>query len=248
MKYRTSCILYFLLIILFGCTKKSETDKQEEDLPDIQQFKTNPSDRFLVDFQTIDAGQPFKGRRSNTPHQGAHVHFDNSTDKWPMGGTAPENYPVIYAVADGIIDRIDYSFQVGENDRYGMDLAFAKSGNLVFLFSYSIEPMVPEPSVGFYKKFIRVEPGQHVKQGDTLAYMYLPSTVGIASHIHFHLQQKEQNNFFAPAIFTNEVVDSFHERWGDFGYDGSIPIPVCMGYMLDAGENPYGDGPVDILK
>jgi hypothetical protein len=248
MKYSTSFILYFLLIFLYNCTKESDTDKQEKNLPDIQQFKTYPSDQFLVDIHTIDAGTPFKGRRSDTPHQGAHVHWENSTNKWPMGGTSPENYPVIYAVADGIIDRIDYNFQVGENDRYGFDLAFARTGNTVFLFCYSIEPMIPEPSVDFYKQFIRVNLGQQVKKGDTIAYMYLPPSAGIGCHIHFHLQQTNKNNFFAPAIFTNDIVDSFHEKWGEFGYDGSTPIPSCMGYMLDADENPYDDGQVDILK
>ena len=52
----------------------------------------------------------------------------------------------------------------------------------------------------------------------------------------------------APAIFKSEAVDSFHARWGRFGSDGTTQVPPCMGYMLDADENPYGSGPADVLK
>jgi hypothetical protein len=218
------------------------------DLPDIHQFQSNPSDQFLVDVSTINAGHPFKGRRAVTPHQGAHVHWDNSSNAWPQGGSAPNNYPAIYAVADGYVDRIDYKFPVGANDRYGIDLAIAKDGSSVYLFCYSIEPMVPEPSTDFYKSFILAAKGQKVRKGDIIAYMYLPPGAGIGCHIHFHLQQKDRNNFLAPAIFTGSVVDAFHDRWNSFGFDGATPIPSCMGYMLDADENPYADAAVDILK
>ncbi len=251
-------ILSIVFIIVFAsvvlqCYKEETVPVQPQntddtDLPDIQFFKTNPSDRFLVDIQTITAGHPFKGKRANAPHQGAHTHWTNTNNTWPQGGTSPSNYPAIYAVADGYIDRIDYKFQVGAADRYGIDLAFAENDSSVYLFCYGIEPMVPEPSVDFYKQFILVTQGQHVKKGDTLAYMYLPPSADIGCHIHFHIQQMYHNNFLAPAIFQSDVVDSFYTKWGRFGNDGAIQIPSCMGYMLDADENPYGSGPVDILK
>ena len=241
-------VIFFLLIFLSSCKKEPGQNQLESDLQDIQSFKVTPSDRFVVDISTIDAGIPFKGRRANTPHQGAHTHWDNTSNTWPQGGTVPTNYPAIYAVADGYINRIDYSYPVGANHRYGIDLAFASSSNSVIVFCYSIEPMVPEPSVDFYKRFILVTLGQQVKKGDIIAYMYLPPFAGIGCHIHFHLQQLNKNNFLAPAIFASGIVDSFSTRWGIFGDDGSIPIPSCMGYMLDADENPYGDGQVDILK
>jgi hypothetical protein len=57
-------------------------------LPNIAQFQTNRSDRFLVDIQHVCAGHPFKGRRALQPHQGAHVHWDNSANTWPKGGVA----------------------------------------------------------------------------------------------------------------------------------------------------------------
>ena len=75
-----------------------------------------------MDLQYVSAGHPFKGRRALQPHQGAHIHWDNSTDAWPKGGVGVTNYPAIYAVADGYVDRIDYSFKVGTNDRDGATL------------------------------------------------------------------------------------------------------------------------------
>jgi hypothetical protein len=244
-------IAALMSVIMTGCDEESEPllpqDNDDTSLPDIQYFKTNPSDRFIVDIPTITAGHPFRGRRANQPHQGAHTHWDNSQNTWPQGGTSPQNYPAIYAVADGYIDRIDYSLQVGQNDRYGVDLAFARNNSSVFLLCYAIEPMVPEPSDGFYRPFINVTLGQHVEKGDTIAFMYLPENAGIGCHIHFHIMKTHENNFFAPAIFRKDVVDSFYSRWGSFGNDGPTPLPSCMGYMLDADENPYGDGPVDVL-
>jgi hypothetical protein len=47
--------------------------------------------------------------------------------------------------------------------------------------------MCPEPSKGFYKKFILVREGQRVRKGDVIAYQYLPPSSGDACHIHFHL-------------------------------------------------------------
>lgn len=238
------------ILLAAGCQddESSPTEPEYPGLPDIQSFKATPSDAFLVDVSAVDAGNPFKGRRANYPHQGAHVHWDNTSNKWPAGGAAPENFPAIYAVADGYVDRVDYKFPVGANDRYGIDIAFAKSGALIDLLCYSIEPMVPEPSADFYKQFIKVTKGQRVKKGDIIAYMYLPPGAGIGCHIHFHMQQKNQNNFMAPAIFTGAVVDGFSAKWGTFGSDGATAMPSCMGYMLDADENPYGTGAVDVLK
>ncbi len=227
------------------------------DLPTLSQFQTNRSDRFLVDIADINAGHPFKGSRAVSPHQGAHVHWDNSSNTWPRGGTAVSNYPPIYAVADGIVDRVDYTFPVEGNDRYGLDLAFARDGCTVYVFAYSIEPFMPEPFPGFYRPFILASRGQRVSKGDIIAYMYLPPAEGIpdlhippasiGSHIHFHIKPKTAGSFMAPAIFSEALVDSFYARWDGFGSDGGTPMPSCMGYKLTADENPYGD-PVDVLR
>ena len=66
--------------------KLRERTEPYSNLPDISTFKTQKSDRFIVDMVDICSGHPFKGRRAKEPHQGAHVHFDNSLDTWPRGG------------------------------------------------------------------------------------------------------------------------------------------------------------------
>jgi hypothetical protein len=223
-------------------------DKAHAGLPDVAQFQTNRSDRFLVDLRYLSAGHPFKGRRALEPHQGAHIHWDNSANAWPRGGVAVSNYPAIYAVADGYVDRVDYSFKVGTNDRYGVSIVFAKDKTTVYSFCYGIEPMIPEPAPGFYKRYILVSEGQRVKKGDIIAYMYLASGAGIGSHIHFHLQARKGGAFLAPAIFSGEIVESFHAHWNGFARDGGTLMPVCMGYLLEADENPFESRAVDVLK
>lgn len=211
-------------------------------------FQTNPLDRFLVDVQYLSAGHPFKGKRALQPHQGAHVHWDNSKTEWPWGGNAESNYPAIYAVADGYVDRVDYSFKVGTNDRYGVSIAFAKDKGTVYSFCYGIEPMIPEPAPDFYRRYIRVSEGQPVKKGDILAYMYLPPGARGGSHIHFHIQAHNGGAFLAPAIFADKVVEDFHAHWNGFGRDGTTSMPACMGYLLEADENPFKTGAIDLLK
>lgn len=218
-------------------------------LPTLSQFQTNRTDRFPVDLQFVDAGSPFKGMRANQPHQGAHIQWNNTTNVWPKGGTAPSNYPAVYAVVDGYVFRVDYKLPVGASDRYGVDIAFAMEDSTLYLLNYAIEPMVFEPSSDFYKSFIMVSPGQRVNKGDIIAYMYLPPNKGVECHVHFMIMKSTGSvSFKAPAIFTSNLVDAFSARWGFFGLDGSTPMPSCMGYMLDASENPFGNVSVDVLK
>ena len=217
-------------------------------LPDISYFMEHKSDQFLVDMSVVNGGQPYKGTRAITPHTGAHVLFVDDNKTWPKGGTAPQDYPPIYAVADGVVGRVDESFKVGTNDRYGISLEIANGVD----FDYSIEPFVPEPSPGFYKTFLKVKTGDQVKKGQIIAYMYLPKGLNGGTHIHFDLSKG--NQFMAPAIFTPAIVQAFHDKWGGFGYDGAdanspgTPIPACMGYKLSAAENPFGTGALDCLN
>ena len=76
-----------------------------------------------------------------------------------------------YAVADGVVERIDTQFGLpGGNDRYGVDLIFAKDkAGAECRFCYSIEPMCPEPSESCYKRFLLVKDGQKVRKGDVIA-------------------------------------------------------------------------------
>jgi hypothetical protein len=219
--------------------------------PDISSFLTTPSDQFLVDYANISAGHPFKGTRANTPHTGGHIHFDNSTNAWPSGGTAPSNYPPIYAVADGQITRVDTYFAAGSNYRYGLSLAFASIDNETVTFEYAIEPMIDPGNSSFYEPFLLVEEGDYVQKGDVIAYMYLPPSAPGDSHIHFHINRPSASTFLAPAIFDSTVASNFEAHYGWLGTDGFTPpgpsIPACLGYMLSAAENPYGTGAVDEL-
>lgn len=216
-------------------------------LPSLRWFQSHPSDQFLVDMDVVATGHPFKGQRALAPHAGAHIHFGDDYLTWPRNGTAPSNYPPIYAVADGFIDRVDTSLNVGTNDRYGVDLSVARDGSITWDVDYSIEPMIPEPSPGFYRPFITVKKGDHVTKGQIIAYMYLPMSAN-GTHIHFQLTRSDRNGFFAPAIFTPAVVQAFHDRWGEFGIDGGVTaISACMGWKLAAEENPFGTGAVDCL-
>jgi hypothetical protein len=218
-------------------------------LPEISAFRKKPSDRFLVDVKEVSRGNPFLGTDAPHPHAGGHVHFDNSKNRWPKGKDEPRNYPAIYAVADGIVGRIDTKFSNGENDRYGVDLIFAKDKTgAACRFCYSIEPMCPEPSEGFYKKFLFVKEGQRVRKGDVVAYLYTPPSSGDSCHVHFHLMVEGRKGFQAPVIFTPEVVRAFHKQCRGFkdSNDGK-PLPPCTGYRLGADENPFGSGAKDEL-
>ena len=178
------------------------------------------------------------------PHGGGHVHFDNRKSRWPKGKDDPANYPAIYAVADGVVGRIDTHFANGSNDRYGVDLIFAKDkAGTACRFCYSIEPMCPEPSEGFYKKFLLVKEGQKVPKGDVIAHLYTPPCSGDGCHIHFHMMIDGKKGFLAPAMFTPEVVKAFHKQCDGFKWvnDGT-PIPPCIGYRIGAEENPFGTG------
>jgi hypothetical protein len=250
--------LLTLMILSLACSRgrdpigkgmHSSWAAKEADLPEISSFLTRPSDRFLVDLDEITGGHPFMGANSPSPHAGAHVHFDNSNDRWSKGSDEPSNYPAIYAVADGIIGRLTTHFPLsGGNARYGFDLAFAKDrSGATFWFSYSIEPMAPEPSEGFYRKFILVQDGQRVRKGEVIAYLYTPPKVG-SCHVHFHLMLDGKQGFLAPAIFSPEIVKGFYDRCQRFReHNDGIPIPPCMGYRLKAEENPFDTGAQDRL-
>ena len=211
-------------------------------LPSIQDFRKNPSDRLPVDSVLVRSGHPFKGKNANTPHTGAHIVFGSDYEDWPQNGDAPENYPPIYAVADGIVSRVDNTFAVGDNDRYGINLSIATNGSSTIDFEYSIEPMVKEPSTGFYANFIKVKVGDRVKRGDVIAYMYLPKDV-TSSHIHFELINTATGEFMAPAIFSRPTLAEFYGTWRDQGFDSNQgyenPIPICMGWKIVGSENPY---------
>ena len=83
----------FLVVLCLGCSGGGDPIKK--DLPDISLFLSTPSDRFLVDLDQVTGGHPFKGADSPSPHAGAHVHFDNTNNRWSKANDEPSNYPAI---------------------------------------------------------------------------------------------------------------------------------------------------------
>jgi hypothetical protein len=230
-----------------------DRQRAQDGLPDIHTFAKQPSDRFLVDLDVIRTGHPYKGRRAQKPHTGGHVYFTSLTRQPPA--SQPRAFPAIYAVADGVISRIDYSFKLREmyepalkrrvaNRRYGIGLRFATMDGEPVDMHYSIEPFIDPEDDRFYEPFIRVRIGQRVKRGDVIAHMYLPDNRQLASksHIHFNLLGGRNRSFMAPAIFDQNITRRFHRTWDRFGFDGEQRIPACMGYLLTPQENPFGTG------
>lgn len=222
-------------------------------LPDIQTFASNKSDRFLVDLDVVRTGHPYRGTNAERPHTGGHVYFSLPETPAPPGNL--EGLPAIYAVADGVVSRIDYSFRLREmfepaldrrvaNYRYGIGLTFATMKGHPVTFHYSIEPFVDPGDENFYDQFILVKPGQHVKKGDIIARMYIPENRALASksHIHFNLIGEHDHRFMAPAIFSEEITRRFHSTWRRFGRGNDAHIPPCQGYKLAPHENPFGTG------
>lgn len=222
------------------------------ELPELQSILTKTSDRFLVDLDVVRLGHPYMGRNSNRPHTGGHVYFKTPAKPDPR---KPSTYPAIYAVADGFVSRIDYSFKLREmyepalrkrvaNYRYGVTLAIAQTEGAAVHFHYSIEPFIDPEDEQFYDRFLLVKPGQRVKKGDVIARMYIPPNERLAqkSHVHFNLMNTKTRRFMAPVIFSEKIVERFRVTWGRFGMDGKTTIPACMGYQLAADENPFGAG------
>ncbi len=232
--------------------KQGLSKDQVESLPDITYFKDHKSNSFIVDYSTVKWGNPYKGSRANTPHNGAHVQFQDAYKDWPKGGAAPSDYPPIYSPVDGIVDRVEYSMKTGDHDQYSVGIAFAKSGSDSWSFSYSFEPFIKEPSPGFYKNFLIVKQGDRVKEGQIIGYMYLVKDADqLGAHIHYHIAKAGSDITYPPAIFSQKVMDEYYARWGGTldGFEGKGDlIPECMGYKLTAAENPFGTGAVDCLN
>ena len=221
-------------------------------LPSITSFRTAGSDRLPVDMSTTAGTAPFYGTDSETPHPGVHVLWSNLTGRWTAAGGSHvvTAYPALYAVADGVVARIDPSKQVGPNQAYEVDLAIAKdSAGRVFMVSYGLEPFAQEPSRGFYESFIKVKVGQKVKKGAILAYMYVPPDSTGSTHMHLHLQvMSSSGGFLSPSIFAPQAVAQFAAGYATRdGQATGVTVPACIGWKVSAAENPYGTGAATCL-
>lgn len=171
----------------------------------------------------------------------------------------PETCPAIYAVADGIITRVDEAFRLrsvffperggwASNVRYGLDLAFARKSGEPVIFHYSIEPMVDPGHPSFYRPFIKVAAGQHVRRGEVIARMFLPDDRKAAAnaHIHFNLIAPG-GQFQAPTIFQADLADRFRATWESRLAGGDERLPACFGVGLDDKEDPFKPEPDSIF-
>lgn len=250
---------YFTFLIGCGNSYSNSTSSTSTHLPSILSFQSNPTDQFLVDLNTIIDGHMFKGKQSDQPHAGAHVVF--KIDQNPISNNAVD-YPKIYAIADGVISKVDTYFLVNNPDaphyRYGIDLTFATYNESDVGIHYSIEPFIDPQDDQFYKPFILVEVGQHVNKGDVIAHMYLSDNPD--AHIHFHLFKTNSygsSTFQAPAIFTDTIMTNFletisYENGGSKNYDTNPQtgnwMYDCMGFKIDETENPFENKSESCLK
>jgi hypothetical protein len=228
---------------------------KKADLPELSTFLTNKTDQFIVDLEHVAGGHPFKGSGANDPDDGAHVNWDNSSNRWPKGTPVTE-YPAIYAVADGYVEAVNtYEPVGGTNFKYSFHYFFAQTNGVGMKVHMSIEPSTNPGDSSFYEPFIKVKEGQSVRKGDIMAYMYLePNDDYPGPHIHFSIQP-EGHSQQAPAIFTDKILDEFYSKWGIFKFDrqgspsdSDVAMPKCWGYKITASENPYGSGASDCFS
>lgn len=214
-------------------------------LPDLATLAANRSDVLPIDISQAYSVAPFLGARSHMPHKGMHVNFAG------LGPFAtqldPTAYPAVRAVSDGVVTAVEPLRQMGSHQAYGLNLAIGHEGREDITLNYSLEPFVMEPSSGFYSRFITVKQGQRVKKGDVLGYLYVPPGLTSGTHLHFHMNVGQAMG--APTIFTPGAVAQLRTRFGEPGgiVDGA-QLPACIGYKVDATENPLGTGAVDCLN
>jgi len=254
-----------LLLSIHSCDytedSSSSTTNNDISLPSINYFNTNPSDQFLVSMNHVVDGHMYRGENALDPHPGAHVYFSNADSSWPLTGTdIPDNYPPIYAIADGYVNSIDTYYSVADNYRYGITLRIAKDNETTFLFHYSIEPFINPQDTSFYEPYIFVKQGDSVKKGDIIASMYLAPGSGSNAHIHFNLLASTNgpSMFLAPIIFTDNLISEFTEKistenggYRNFDYNKNLGHPWmgdCLGYKLAGSENPFGTNDEDCAK
>lgn len=215
-------------------------------LPTLSSFAANKTDVLPVDISRTSSVAPFLGARSSQPHQGMHFNWSNTDGSWTSAGTTPENFPAIRAVADGVVTMVEPLRQMGSHQAYGLGLIIARNGRDEAVLNYSMEPFVMEPSPGFYRQFIKVKDGQRVRKGDLLAYMYVPAQANGSTHLHFHLSTGQR--ITSQSIFTPAAVAQIQARFGSpGGVENGQPLPACIGYRINADENPFGTGVSDCL-
>ena len=199
------------LIFLAGFVSCSSATRLSN-LPNISSFESTPSSQFFIandDLNRIHSTHPFKGQNSGCAHAGAHVAFSNEDTPYQVN---------IYAPVDGYIANIDTCFDLGDADRFGLGIVFAKTDNDEPVeFYFSIEPAEQHRCLSnptFYDQYVLVEDGQTVSAGDLIAiYPKFADQETSGPHIHFHLADTSEH--YCPNIFSDSVKETFGSLYND---------------------------------
>ena len=205
-------------------------------LPDISSFAADPSGQFFLDadgFDMVSHASPFNGSGTACAHQGAHVHFRSTGADYTVN---------VYSPASGIIRLVMPCFNIGATDRYGFSLEFARDGDDLLVFNFSIEPQDGTPcttNMEAYRQYIFVKDGQEVVRGQLLGQMLKTAAPGDGAHIHFDIQKERTGSFHCPNIFGPSVVMDFASHFGSDTCAGT-PYPATFCYDPAPGEDLTG--------
>jgi hypothetical protein len=205
-------------------------------LPDIASFGAQPSDQFILDadgMAMVSRTYPYLGSAMNCAHHGAHLHFR---------GTGVAYTVNIYAPADGIINMVTTCLNIGNSDRYGFNLEFARYGDDPLSFDFSIEPQDGYPcdaDPDNYAPYIFVKKGDHVVKGQILGLMYKTALAADGAHIHFDILNDKTNAFYCPNIFTTAIEQDFASLFGS-DVCGGVKFPATFCYQPGPGEDLTG--------
>jgi hypothetical protein len=205
-------------------------------LPDISSFAAEPSEQFFLDadgFDMVSHASPFNGHGTACAHQGAHVHFRSTGSDYTVD---------LFSPANGIIRLVTPCFNIGATDRYGFSLEFARDGDDLLVFNFSIEPQDGTPcatNMDAYRQYIFVKDGQEVVKGQVLGQMLKTAAPGDGAHIHFDVQKERAGSFHCPNIFGSSVVMDFASHFGTDTCAGT-PYPATFCYDPAPGEDLTG--------
>lgn len=199
------------------------------DLPDIATLQTTLSDTFFLDadgMAKVSRTTPYVGASSACAHTGAHVHFSNTGAPYTVN---------LYAPADGVITGVTTCYDIGESDRYGIDMAIANDNGTSVIFEFSIEPQDGHPctsgEANAFAQYIQVTEGQTVSKGDVLGQMLKTDDGDDGAHVHYNLAKGDA--FFCPNIFATSIVTQLSAIFGADSCGDTFTDSLCFQTTAD---------------